>query len=111
MDYKDLSDRLAVAPQVVPEDIGALASSGFVGIVNNRPDGEAPDQPSSLELEKEARRHGLGYWHLPIVPGEMSEQNARAFAAIVEQADGKILAFCRTGARSTNLWKAAQALS
>jgi uncharacterized protein (TIGR01244 family) len=87
------------------------AAAGCAGIVNNRPDGEAPDQPSSLELESEARRHGLGYWHLPIVPGQMSEKDVRDFAGLLEQAGGPLLAFCRTGHRSATLFQAAQALS
>jgi uncharacterized protein (TIGR01244 family) len=111
MNYTRLSDHLVVAPQVMPQDFGEIAGSGFVGIINNRPDGEEPGQPSSLELEAAARRHGLAYWYVPVVPGEPTERQARAFAAALQQADGPVLAFCRTGNRSTILWKAAQALS
>ena len=111
MDITRLSDRLAVAPQIRPQDLGDVAAAGFVGIVNNRPDGEAPDQPSSFELETAARQHGLRYWHIPIVPGEMAEQHVRGLAAALEQAGGPLLAFCRTGNRSATLFKAAQALS
>ena len=110
MTYTRLSDRLAAAPQVKPEDLREIAASGFVGIINNRPDAEAPDQPSSLELEAEARRVGLAYWHVPVVPGEMTERDVRAFAAALRETDGPVLAFCRTGNRSIGLWKAAQAL-
>jgi uncharacterized protein (TIGR01244 family) len=111
MDYTKLSDRVAMAAQVTPGDIPCLAASGFVGIINNRPDGEAPGQPCSLELETEARRHGLAYWHVPVVPGGMTEKDVRAFAAALDEAGGPVLAFCRTGNRSAGLWKAAQALS
>ena len=69
MELTQLSEQLATAPQVRPEDLREIASSGFVGIINNRPDAEAPDQPSSLELEAEAKRVGLAYWHVPVVPG------------------------------------------
>ena len=111
MEFTVLSDKLAVAPQVKPEDLRELAASRFVGIINNRPDGEAPDQPSSLELEAEAKRVGLAYWHVPIVPGAMTDSDIRAFAAALGEADGPVLAFCRTGNRSTALWKASQAVS
>lgn len=111
MEYTRLSDRLAAAPQVRPEDLREIAAHGFVGIVNNRPDAEAPDQPTSLTLETEARRVGLAYWHVPVVPGETTDADVRAFAAALREADGPVLAFCRTGNRSTQLWKAAQALS
>ena len=111
MEYTRLSDRLAAAPQVKPEDLREIAASGFVGIINNRPDAEAPDQPSSLELEAEARRVGLAYWHVPVVPGAMTDKDVRAFASALGEADGPVLAFCRTGNRSAGLWKASQALS
>jgi sulfide:quinone oxidoreductase len=111
MRYNRIADGLAVAPQVMPQDMADIAAAGFAGVINNRPDAEAPDQPSSLELEAEARRHGLAYWHVPVVPGEMGEREVRAFMAALGNACGPVLAFCRTGNRSANLWKAAQALS
>lgn len=111
MEFTRLSERLATASQVRPEDLREIAAAGFVGIINNRPDAEAPDQPSSLELEAEARRVGLAYWHVPVVPGGITDKDVRAFAGALDEADGPVLAFCRTGNRSTALWKAAQALS
>ncbi|PWG03039.1 TIGR01244 family sulfur transferase [Sphingosinicella humi] len=111
MDLTRLSDQLATGPQVRPEQLREIAASGFVGVINNRPDGEAPDQPSSLELEAEAKRVGLAYWHVPVVPGAMTDSDIRAFAAALGEADGPVLAFCRTGNRSTALWKASQAVS
>jgi sulfide:quinone oxidoreductase len=111
MECTHLSPRLAAASQVRPEDLREIAASGFVGVINNRPDGEAPDQPSSLELEAQARRLGLSYWHVPVVPGAMTDQDVRAFVAALSEADGPVLAFCRTGNRSIGLWKASQGLS
>ena len=109
MEYTRLSEQLSVAPQLRLEDLRQIAASGFVGIINNRPDGEAPDQPGSLELEAEAKRAGLGYWHVPVVPGAMTDKEVRAFADALREAGGPVLAFCRTGNRSSALWKASQA--
>lgn len=111
MEFTRLSEQLATAPQVRPEDLRAIAASGFVGVINNRPDAEAPDQPTSLELEAEAKRVGLAYWHIPVVPGAMTDKDVRDFAAAISEADGPVLGFCRTGNRSTALWKASQAVS
>ena len=111
MGFTRLSGQLATAPQVRPEDLREIAASGFVGVINNRPDAEAPDQPSSLEREAAAKRVGLAYWHVPVVPGAMTDKEVRAFAAALAEADGPVLAFCRTGTRSTALWKASQAVS
>jgi uncharacterized protein (TIGR01244 family) len=111
MELTQISDKLFVRPQVRVEEIADLASAGFKGIINNRPEGEAPDQPSSEDLEAEATRHGLAYRHIPIVPGQMTEGDAQAFKKAIAQIDGPVVAFCRTGARSTNLCKLAQQLS
>jgi uncharacterized protein (TIGR01244 family) len=111
MEITQLSEQMATSPQVRPEDLREIAASGFVGIINNRPDGEAPDQPSSLELQAEATRLGLAYWHIPVTPGAMTDQDVRDFSAALGEAEGPVLAFCRTGNRSTALWKASQAVS
>lgn len=108
MEITRLTEQLATAPQVRPEDLREIAESGFVGVINNRPDSEAPDQPSSLELEAEAKRLGLAYWHVPVVPGAMTDKDVHAFAAALDEVDGPVLAFCRTGNRSIALWKASQ---
>lgn len=108
MTLNKLNEQLSVRPQVQVDELSGLAASGFRGIINNRPDGEAPDQPSSAQIEAEAKRLGLAYWHIPIVPGQASEADARAFAQALEEADGPVVAFCRTGNRSTGLFKMSQ---
>ena len=111
MNMTQLSPTLSVRQQVLPEEVAELAAAGFKGIINNRPDGEGPDQPSSSELEAAAKRHGLVYWHIPVVPGEATQEQARAFAAALREAEGPVVAFCRTGNRSTGLWKMAEQAS
>lgn len=111
MDLNHLSPTFATAPQLQPDDIGRLAASGIKGIINNRPDNEGPDQPSSDELEAEAKRHGLVYRHIPVIPGQATDADARAFAAALNEADGPVVGFCRTGNRAASLWKAAQQVS
>lgn len=103
MSRTTLNSSLTVAPQITARDIEQLAADGFVGIINNRPDGEAPDQPRSEELEVEARRRGLKYWHIPVVPGQATAEDGEAFAAALREAGGPVFAFCRTGNRSTAL--------
>ena len=65
MELKRINDRVSVSPQIVPEDVAAIKAAGFVTIVNNRPDGEAPDQPSGAEIEAAAREAGLAYVPIP----------------------------------------------
>lgn len=111
MNLTQLSPKISVAPQLLPNEVADVAAAGFKGIINNRPDGEAPDQPSSQELKAEAKRQGLAYWHIPVVPGQATEEDARAFAAALDAAQGPVVAFCRTGNRSSGLWKMTQQAS
>lgn len=106
-EYKQLSPNLAVRPQVEPAEIGELAAQGYKGIINARPDGEEPGQPKSAELEAEAQRHGLAYTHIPVVPGQATSEDAARFAEAVSQCDGKVVGFCRSGARAAGLWELA----
>jgi uncharacterized protein (TIGR01244 family) len=100
-----LSPKLSVSPQILPTQVAQLAAAGFKTIINNRPDNEAPDQPGSEQIEAEAKRHGLTYWHIPVVAGEMTDEQARTLRKVLDASAGPALAFCRSGARSTNLWK------
>lgn len=93
--------------QVEADEIAGLAAQGCRMLINNRPDGEAPGQPTSQALEAEARRCGIDYRHIPVVPGQATDADARAFAEALEQAQGPVVAFCRTGARAAGLHKAA----
>ena len=103
-EYEQLSPNLAVRRQVKPAEIGELAAQGYKGIINARPDDEEPGQPRSAELEAEAKRHGLAYTHIPVVPGHATAADGLRFAEALRQCDGKVVGFCRTGARAAGLW-------
>ena len=51
-----LTDTLAVAPQIVPGDIPAIATAGYRVLINNRPDGEEPGQLPAVEARKIAEK-------------------------------------------------------
>ncbi len=109
MIIKSLTDVLSVSEQLKLADLKAAKEAGFSCIINNRPDGEAPRQPKSQTLAKRAADLGLGYHYIPVIPGQMSDQNVSDFKSVLESTGGAILAFCRTGTRSTNLWAKTQA--
>jgi sulfide:quinone oxidoreductase len=103
-DFKRLSDRLSVSAQLSPDDLKAAAAAGFKSILNNRPDLESADQPSSDDMASLALSLGMSYIHQPVVSGQISDENVDDFAALVRDSDAPILAFCRTGTRCTYLW-------
>jgi hypothetical protein len=103
------TDHFATAPQIAPEDMPAISAQGFSTVVNNRPDGEGgPDQPSSEAMAKAAQEAGLEYHYLPVISGQITPEQVARFAAILAAASGPVLAFCRSGARSTNIWRMGQ---
>ena len=96
--------KLAVAPQPILSDFQELRRLGFTTIVNNRPDGEDPNQLGSAAEEAAARAAGLDYVHIPVTSTAMTEDDARRLKEAIEQAPGPVVAHCRSGARSFRLW-------
>jgi len=106
---RQIADDVFVAPQLGPAAMAELARLGFRSVVNNRPDFEhGPDQPASGEVEAAARAAGLSYRHLPVDGGYQSPEEIAAFAGLLAELPRPLLAFCRSGARSTRLYLAAQ---
>jgi sulfide:quinone oxidoreductase len=102
-----LTHNFAVAGQVGPRELRDIAAH-YRMLINNRPDGEEPGQPSSAELEAAARKLGLGYAYIPI-SGEIDDSDIAALAKALSGNRGPALAFCRTGNRSARLWALSQA--
>ena len=99
---------VCVAPQLTPQDMAEAARAGFKSVVNNRPDFEhGPDQASSAQIEAAAQAAGLQYRHLPVNGGYQSAAEIAAFAELLHELPRPILVFCRSGARSTRLYMAA----
>lgn len=109
MKIAKLTPFLSVSAQIAEADLGALAAQGFRAVLNNRPDGEAEDQPASAALAAAAERVGLAYRHVPVVSGSITDDDVAAFAQVLDEVKAPVLAFCRTGTRSTMLWALAEA--
>jgi sulfide:quinone oxidoreductase len=103
-----LTDDISVSAFVPPKKLPELAPK-FRTIINNRPDNEEPGQPSSAEIEAEARRLGIDYIHIPVTPGQIDDEKIAAFGSAISTKNGPVLAFCRSGQRSVTLWALSQA--
>lgn len=103
-----IASDVCVAPQLVPEAMAEAARAGFRSVVNNRPDFEGgPDQPTSAQMEAAATAAGLVYRYLPVEGAYQSPEQIAAFGALMAELPRPVLAFCRSGARSTRLYQAA----
>ena len=109
LDLKRINDHVSVSGQISPEDIATLKSLGFVAIVNNRPDGESPDQPAGAEIEAAAKAAGLAYHAIPLGREGVNADLVEKTKAVIEGSDGPVFCFCRSGTRSTTLWALSQA--
>jgi uncharacterized protein (TIGR01244 family) len=106
-----LNAEIAVAPQLGAEQMAAVAALGFRSVINNRPDGEAgADQPTSASIATAATTAGLDYAHVPIPPSTHTPEDAEKMHHALQNLPKPVLAFCRSGNRSTRLYMAAKAL-
>ena len=106
MKIVSLTDTVSVSAQITAADVTEIAAAGFKVVVNNRPDGEEPGQPSSDEIAAAAKAAGLRYYHLPINAFNFPGPDINLMASLLDDPDAPVLAFCRSGTRCTNLWVA-----
>jgi uncharacterized protein (TIGR01244 family) len=106
---RTIDDTISVAPQITPGDVAGIAAAGFVAIVNNRPDEEEAGQPEAAAIQAAAHAAGLRYTAIPITHAGFSSAQVETMAELLAAVDGPVLAFCRSGTRSCNLWALAQA--
>jgi uncharacterized protein (TIGR01244 family) len=100
------SDQFGTIGQIEPSHLAEIAAQGYKSVINNRPDGEGgPDQPSNASIQAEAEKLGLNYAYLPVVPSAINVDQVREMARLLKTMPGPVLAFCRSGARSTNLYQ------
>jgi uncharacterized protein (TIGR01244 family) len=107
--FRALNDRISASPQITLADVAAAAAQGIGLIVNNRPEGESDDQTPGAEIEATARAAGMDYVAIPVTHAGFSEAQVKAMAAALASTDKPVLAYCRSGTRSTLLWALAEA--
>ena len=103
-----LDDRIFVSGQIAPAEVAELARQGFALIVNNRPDHEEPGQPEAFEIEAAAAASGIAYRYVPVA--QLTPEAIEAMRDAMASTEGPVLAFCKSGTRSTYLWALARSL-
>ncbi|PXW77528.1 uncharacterized protein (TIGR01244 family) [Blastomonas natatoria] len=103
MELKVIDDGLAVAGQIQPQELAALAGHGFVAVICTRPDCEEPGQPPLDAMRDAAQAAGMAFHHIPVTGGIFPPAAIAAFGAIRRGTQGRVLAYCRTGTRAATL--------
>lgn len=98
-----IAESFFVSPQIGPADIAEAKALGVRLIINNRPDGEELGQPKGAEIEAAARAAGISYVAIPVRGMGIGPAELDAFDKAVAENGGPVLAFCRSGTRSTVL--------
>ncbi len=108
--FRQLNDRVSVAPQIGLDDLAEASRLGIRAVINNRPDGEEAGQPASDTIAAAAQQHGLRYHHVPMPLGAgLTHDQVASMAEILRDSDGPVLAYCKSGTRSCILWAFAAA--
>ena len=107
--FRKLTNTIYAAPQIGLAEIAEAAALGVTLVINNRPEDESDDQTPGAEIEAAARAAGMDYVAIPVTHSGFSEPQVQAMAAALEGAAGGVLAYCRSGTRSTLLWALAEA--
>jgi uncharacterized protein (TIGR01244 family) len=106
MQYARLNDHIGVAGQIAVAQVAEVAAAGYRVLVNNRPDGEEPGQPTAAEIGEAAAAAGLQYHHLPVSAMNFPGPDVAQMARLFDDSEQAVFAFCRSGTRCTNLWVA-----
>ena len=108
-DFRKLSANVWASPQVTVEDLAEAGRLGVKIVINNRPEGESEDQTPGAVIEAAAHGAGMDYRAIPVTMQSLSQADVEAMAEALGEAPGPVLAYCRSGTRSTLLWSLAQA--
>lgn len=108
MDVRQITDSYSVSQQINPDEISAIKAAGFKTVICNRPDDEQPGQPSHDAIKAAVEAVGLTFRYIPVISGQMTMENVEDQAAALEEVEGPVLAYCRSGTRCTNLYAAIQ---
>lgn len=107
--FRQITDTVFASPQITLAEVAEAGAQGFRLIINNRPEGESDDQTPGEEIAAAAQAAGMDYVAIPVTHAGFSEAQVKAMAEALANADGPVLAYCRSGTRSTLLWALAEA--
>ena len=102
------TNQFGMMGQINPSHLIEIVEQGYKSIINNRPDFEdGPDQPTNAQIRVHAEALGLNYAFLPVIPGAFTLDQIVEMARLLKTMPSPILAFCRSGVRSNNLYQMA----
>ena len=111
MTFKQIAPGFSVSGQLTPADVRDAAARAFKSIICNRPDGEEAGQLPAELVAKQAEALGLKFAHIPLATGAITADDGARMRVALDVLPSPVLAYCRSGARSSKIWELAQAAS
>ncbi len=103
MEIRQITEDYSVAPQISTADVEAIKAAGFRSVICNRPDAEDGAVPHDA-VEQAVKAAGLEFRYIPVISGQITIDNVDDQAAALDELPTPVLAYCRSGARCTNLY-------
>jgi uncharacterized protein (TIGR01244 family) len=107
MDIRTVDGDYCVTGQIEVGDIAAVARAGFKTLICNRPDEEAAGQPAHAPIFAAAQDSGMVCHFIPVTSAGVCSENVDALKLVLANAERPVLAYCRSGARSTMIYQMA----
>ena len=111
MEFRRIADDYAVSGQIRAEDMGDIRQAGFRSVICHRPDGEDFGQPTAESIRAAAEKAGLPFRHIPVSGGQFPPDAVETMREALEELPGPVFAYCRSGARSNNMYALARGQS
>lgn len=110
MDIRAINEEYSVSGQITVEDLDEIKAMGFKSIVCHRPDHETPDQPEFATIAARAKELGIDTAHVPVGSMGVTADAVRDMVDALDELPKPMLGYCRSGARSTNIYGQTQHL-
>ena len=102
----EIDANFSTSPQIDVEDLPEIKAAGFKSVICNRPDSEdGGAHADHSALESEARKLGLGFAYLPVIPGQINEGHVAQFKTLIDKLPVPVLGYCRMGMRAKTLYE------
>jgi uncharacterized protein (TIGR01244 family) len=106
MKITEIDTSFSITPQIGTEDLNDIKAAGFKSVICNRPDSEdGAAHPGHGIVESEARKLGLEFAYLPVIPGQIKDEHVAQFRTLIDKLPGPVLGYCRMGMRAKTLYE------
>ena len=107
MQISKINDLYSATGQIDINDLDQINENGFKTIICFRPEDEDKEnQPKQELLKKEAKKRGIGFISIPVIPGQMTDENINKFSQEFNQNEQPVLGYCKSGGRAKSIYQA-----